>query len=301
MRRLLGRHGARAQRGRRRCSCWSSPAAARSARRTPPCASARGEIVAFSDANALWEPGAARALVGAFDDPRVGYACGQVRFVQAAATVSGPPTRRASTGAMRWPCARWSRGCGSITAGNGAIYATRREAYMVVDPIMGHDLSFPSTWSSAVWRAVYVPSARAQREDGPVDRGGVRAQAADDEPHLADRPARRHALPTRLRPRLRPDDPLPPHPSLRHTSLAHRRARWRTCCSCIDGAGALYTVTLALQFALLSLPRLGGAVRARPLLMARYYVLTTASLAAGLWDWLRHGTEASWDVAEGTR
>ena len=45
---------------------------------------ARGEIVAFSDANALWEPGAARALVGAFEDPRVGYACGQVRFVQAA-------------------------------------------------------------------------------------------------------------------------------------------------------------------------------------------------------------------------
>ena len=32
----------------------------------------------------------------------------------------------------------------------------------------------------------------------------------------------------------------------------------------------------------------------RPLLLARYYVLTTASLAAGLWDWLRHGTAASW-------
>ena len=31
--------------------------------------SARGEIVAFSDANALWEPDAARALVGAFTDP----------------------------------------------------------------------------------------------------------------------------------------------------------------------------------------------------------------------------------------
>ena len=45
---------------------------------------ARREIVAFSDANALWEPDAARALVGAFADSRVGYACGQVRFVQAA-------------------------------------------------------------------------------------------------------------------------------------------------------------------------------------------------------------------------
>jgi hypothetical protein len=45
----------------------------------------------------------------------------------------------------------------------------------------------------------------------------------------------------------------------------------------------------------------GGRVRARPLLVARYYVLTTASPAAGLWDWLRHGTSAWWDAAEGTR
>src|SRR5688500_7525494 len=35
-----------------------------------------GDIVAFSDANSTWEPGALRALVGAFADPGVGYACG---------------------------------------------------------------------------------------------------------------------------------------------------------------------------------------------------------------------------------
>ena len=42
-------------------------------------------------------------------------------------------------------------------------------------------------------------------------------------------------------------------------------------------------------------------VPARPLLIARYYVLTTASLAAGLWDWLTRGTPAGWEPAEGTR
>src|SRR5579859_7605535 len=42
---------------------------------------ARGELVAFSDANALWEPDALAALVAPFADPRVGYVCGQVRFV----------------------------------------------------------------------------------------------------------------------------------------------------------------------------------------------------------------------------
>jgi hypothetical protein len=39
----------------------------------------------------------------------------------------------------------------------------------------------------------------------------------------------------------------------------------------------------------------------RPFLVARYYVLTQASLAAGLYDHLRHGTPGSWEPAEGTR
>jgi hypothetical protein len=67
------------------------------------------------------------------------------------------------------------------------------------------------------------------------------------------------------------------------------------------GVGALYWVTLGLQLALLLAALLAGTLRARPLLIARYYVLTTASPAAGLWDWLRHGTAAWWDAAEGTR
>jgi hypothetical protein len=67
------------------------------------------------------------------------------------------------------------------------------------------------------------------------------------------------------------------------------------------GSGTLYAVTLALQAALLAAAALAGVVRLRPLLIARYYVLTTASPAAGLWDWLRHGTSAAWEAAEGTR
>jgi hypothetical protein len=67
------------------------------------------------------------------------------------------------------------------------------------------------------------------------------------------------------------------------------------------GAGPLYAVTLGLQLALLAAALLAGSVRVRPLLLARYYVLTIASPAAGLWDWLRHGTPASWEAAEGTR
>jgi hypothetical protein len=67
------------------------------------------------------------------------------------------------------------------------------------------------------------------------------------------------------------------------------------------GRGWVYIATLAAQLAVLAASALAPALPARPLLIARYYVLTTASLAAGLWDWLVHGTPAGWDPAEGTR
>jgi hypothetical protein len=67
------------------------------------------------------------------------------------------------------------------------------------------------------------------------------------------------------------------------------------------GAPSVYMVTLVLQVALFASAGLGGLVRVRPFLIARYYFLTTLSAAAGLWDWLRHGTTPSWDAAEGTR
>jgi hypothetical protein len=58
---------------------------------------------------------------------------------------------------------------------------------------------------------------------------------------------------------------------------------------------------LAAQAALLAAAAAGARVRSRPLLVARYYVATQASVAAGLWDHLRHGTPAGWAPPEGTR
>ena len=124
-------------------------------------------------------------LVGAFADPRVGYACGQVRFVQAAA---GAEAGNQEGVYWRYELAvrAYESRLSSITAGNGAIYATRRDAYIVVDPIMGHDLSLPFNMVKRGLRAVYVPAGAREREDGALAAGRVRAQAADDEPHLAD-------------------------------------------------------------------------------------------------------------------
>jgi hypothetical protein len=66
-------------------------------------------------------------------------------------------------------------------------------------------------------------------------------------------------------------------------------------------AGALYSFTLAAQLLLVVGAALAGAVPIMPFRVARYYVLMTASIAAGFWDRLRHGTPGAWEKAEGTR
>jgi cellulose synthase/poly-beta-1,6-N-acetylglucosamine synthase-like glycosyltransferase len=260
---------------------------------------ARGEILAFSDANALWEADAAQALLRAFDDPRVGYACGQVRFVQAAR----------DAGARNQEGVYWryelavrgleSRLC-SITAGNGAIYATRHETYIVVDPIMGHDLSLPFNMVKRGLRAVYVPAARASEKMVP-SLGGEFARK---------RRMMSHTWPILLRGGMLSPRGYPPgyavmifsHRLLRYcTPALHALALAANVALFLMGADPLYAVTLDLQLALLLAAVLAGPLPARPLLIARYYVLSTISPAAGLWDWLRHGTTASWDAAEGTR
>ena len=60
----------------------------------------------------------------------------------------------------------------------------------------------------------------------------------------------------------------------------------------IEGASMLYAITLALQIALLAAAGLGGVVRVRPLLLARYYVLTTTRSRPACGIGCDTGTEA---------
>jgi len=261
----------------------------------------------------LEKPDAARVLVGAFEDPRVGYACGQVRFVRDTVDSATSGSAAGIEGATNQEGVYWryelavraleSR-LSSITAGNGAIYATRRESYIVVDPIMGHDLSLPFNTVKRGLRAVYVPEARATEKMVPSLAGEFARK----------RRMMSHTWPILLRGGMLSPRGYPPGYAL--MILSHRVLRYATpalhvialatnvALVALGGGGwggVLYIVTLGLQLALLLAAALAGPLPIRPLLIARYYVLTTSSLAAGLWDWLRHGTEATWEAAEGTR
>ncbi|HLH64288.1 MAG TPA: glycosyltransferase family 2 protein [Solirubrobacteraceae bacterium] len=256
-------------------------------------ARASHDLLAFSDANCTWEPDALTALVRPFGDPRVGYVCGSVRFVN---------DRGDNQEGVYWRYEMWVRSLESalrsVTGGNGAIYATRRASYLRVDPIMGHDLSFPFNMVKRGWRAVYAPDARASERMVPTIEGEFRRK----------RRMMSHGWPIVLRGGMlspRGYDPLYgamifSHRVLRYASpFLHLAALASS--AALAGGGGPYALALALQAALLASALGARALPARPLLLARYYVLTTAALAAGLWDWLAHGTQVGWEAAEGTR
>jgi cellulose synthase/poly-beta-1,6-N-acetylglucosamine synthase-like glycosyltransferase len=254
---------------------------------------ARGDLVAFSDANVSWEPGALKRLIEAFSDPRVGYVCGDVQLVN---------DRGSNQEGLYWryemALRRLESRVRSVTGGNGAIYATRRETYLVVDPIMGHDLSFPFNMVKRGWLALYEPSARASEKMVPTIEGEFARK----------RRMMSHTWPIVFRGGMlspRGYDPLYglmifSHRILRYLSPFLHLVALATSIALI-GDGWVYAAAVAIQAAVLVGALLEPLVPVRPLLIARYYVLTTVSLAAGLWDWLVGNTKAGWEPAEGTR
>jgi cellulose synthase/poly-beta-1,6-N-acetylglucosamine synthase-like glycosyltransferase len=250
---------------------------------------ADGEIVAFSDANSFWQPDALRELVEPFADERVGYVCGQVRFTNDAGD---------NQEGLYWRYEMWIRALESrlagVTGGNGAIYAVRRDAYINVDPRMGHDLSFPFNMVKRGWRPVYAPSAQAEEKMVPTIEGEFRRK----------RRMQAHMWPIVLQGgllRMRGYGAayafeIVSHRILRYlTPLLHLIA-FVTNALLLD-EGPIYVVTFAAQCALLA----GALIGAGPLRIARYYVAMTAAIAVAFVDWLRTGTPAGWEQAEGTR
>jgi hypothetical protein len=241
-----------------------------------------------------WEPGALSRLVAAFDDPDVGYACGRVSFVGS----DGGTNQEGLYWRYEMALRSLESRVRSVTGGNGAIYATRKNSYIVVDPIMGHDLSFPFNLVKRGWRCVYVPTARATEKMVPSIDGEFARK----------RRMMSHGWPIVVRGGML--SPRGYGPTYALMIFSHRVLRYVSpfihlialvTSLVLVGQGWVYIAAAAIQLGILLAAALAPVIRLRPFLIARYYVLTTASLAAGLWDWLTEGTVAGWEPAEGTR
>jgi cellulose synthase/poly-beta-1,6-N-acetylglucosamine synthase-like glycosyltransferase len=256
------------------------------------CAS--GEILAFSDANSVWAPDALRHLIEPFADPWVAYACGQVRFLD-------PSGDNLEGSYWRYEMAvrEMESGLAGVTAGNGAIYAVRRDSYIPLPPAGSHDLSLPFLLAKRGKRSLYVPWAAAEEKMVPTLEGEL---------------ARKRRMMVGLWDIVVGEGMLRPrgYPPLYAFEIAsHRLLRYATpllhlvvlaANVALLGSGWVYAATLALQLGFLAAALLGRVLPLSPLRATRYYVQTTASIALGLWDRSRHGAPGAWDEkAEGTR
>jgi glycosyltransferase involved in cell wall biosynthesis len=249
-----------------------------------------GEIVAFTDANTTWAPDALRKLVRNFADDDVAYVCGRLTLQ----TADG-----ANREGVYWRYELWLRESesrlGSITGGNGSIYAIRRSDY--AEAPFGHDLSFPPLAVQRGRRAVYDPDAVAYEKPTPESADEFRRKV-------------------RMLPfswgfvfsgdTLRGQPPLYALELLSHRHLRYSSGLLHAVLLATNVAlvreGPVYEAALAAQLAWLALAA-AGRVRA-PIPgagIAHYYLLMTTATVASLARYLRRGASWTWEKAEGTR
>jgi cellulose synthase/poly-beta-1,6-N-acetylglucosamine synthase-like glycosyltransferase len=251
------------------------------------------EIVAFSDANSRWEPDALRKLVRSFADPDVGYVCGQLRLESADG---------ANREGLYWRYELWQRESestlGSITAGNGAIYAVRRSDYLGGDdPRIGHDFGLPFRLVQRKRRAVYEPEAVAWEKP---------ARDAEDEYRRKVRMMTRSWRPLLDGSLARTGDALYLAEIVSHRVLRYGSGVLHVVLlgssATLAGDSNLYTLAFVGQLGVLALAYAGRHRLDVPgASLAYYYVLTTAATVEALVRYLRGGSPATWAKAEGTR
>ena len=238
------------------------------------------DVVAFSDANATWAPDALRRLVANLADPDVAYVCGRLRLEE---------PEGSNREGLYWRYELWLREresrLGSITGGNGAIYALNRDDYVEVDPRWGHDLSLPYRMVQSGRRAVYEPAALAFERPTPTN----------ETEHARKVRMFEHCWEITLRGSMLRRLP----PGYLASVVSHRVLRYASgllhvlllgSSLVLVGAGWPYLVVLAAQVAL-------GAAFVAGVPIARYYVFVTWATVQALWNYLRRGVPAAWDPA----
>ena len=117
----------------------------------------RGDIVVFSDANAMYKRNALKMLVRNFADPQVGCVTGQAKYVEGGDTAADAGER------TYWnyeiAIKKLETALGSTVGGDGAIYAIRAFLWQTLPSSGINDFLNPLQIVNAGWRAIYEPDA----------------------------------------------------------------------------------------------------------------------------------------------
>lgn len=129
-----------------------------------------GEVVVFSDANAMYQPGALQMLVRNFADAEVGCVTGEARYLEGGQSAADAGERAYWNYEMQ--VKRLETGVGSMVGGDGAIYAIRKALWRSLPDNAINDFLNPLQIVADGWRSVYEPEAVCFEETA----GGVRTE-----------------------------------------------------------------------------------------------------------------------------
>ncbi len=120
---------------------------------------ARGQFVAFSDANSMYAPSALKRLLAPFADERIGCVCGELQY-------ANPDEQGAGKGeGLYWRYEQFLKRRESLLSSalgaNGAIYALRRELFVELPGDIISDFVAPLHAWRRGFRIAYEPTAVA--------------------------------------------------------------------------------------------------------------------------------------------
>jgi len=118
---------------------------------------AKGEIIIFSDANALYREDAIRKIVRNFYDQSVGCVCGELVYYSEDKSLIGDAEN------VYWDyekfIKRQENGAASILGANGSIYALRKELFVPLPEEIISDFIEPFKIIEQGYRVIYEPEA----------------------------------------------------------------------------------------------------------------------------------------------
>jgi cellulose synthase/poly-beta-1,6-N-acetylglucosamine synthase-like glycosyltransferase len=121
------------------------------------------QVIVFSDANAMYQPEAVKALTRHFSDPNVGYVVGNARYYE-----KGSDSVASHSEGLYWKLETFLKRqesiAGSVVGGDGAIYAIRRELYEPLFPTDINDFLNPLQIIAKGYKGVFDPEAVCYEE-----------------------------------------------------------------------------------------------------------------------------------------
>jgi len=255
---------------------------------------ATGQILVFSDANALYQPDAIRNLVRHFCNPNVGYVVGNARYYE-----QGTESSSAQSEGVYWKLETFLKkresAFASVVGGDGAIYAIRRELYSPLLPTDINDFLNPLQIIARGYSGVFEPRAICYEEA---------AKSFDQEYRRKVRIVSRSLNAMRRVPAV-----LNPFENSRHWFLliSHKVLRWFApffmialfLCSLILWRGLIYGIATLLQAvfygtALIVWMRQSKHKAGRLVSLAFYFCLVNTASLVGCIKCLRGDLSVKW-------